>query len=116
MRSIVFYLIVVPLAIVLVTLGVINRAPVTIALDPFSPADPALALTMPLYILVYGAIILGIIIGGATDWIRQGRWRREARERRYEARRWQNEAAALKQAASEPVAPGSGALTVSSGR
>lgn len=103
MRSILFYLLILPVAVLLVVFGVINRDPVTVILDPFSPDDPTLAFTTPLYFLVFAAIIFGIVIGGLADWVRQGRWRKAARENRYQAERWRKEAAALKEAEPTPV-------------
>lgn len=99
MRALFFYLIIIPLAILMIVLGATNRGPVTLVLDPFSPSDPALAIVVPAYILVFGCVIFGIIIGGAADWIRQGRFRKAARQNQAEAARWQREAIALKSTA-----------------
>ena len=107
MKSLLFYLVVVPIGILLIVLGVINRELVTVVLDPFSPADPTVAVKLPLYLLVFGAVVFGIVIGGAADWLRQGRHRRAARERGYEAQRWKEEAAALKNAPAPDRSTGS---------
>jgi hypothetical protein len=37
-------------------------------------------------------LLLGIVIGGLATWVAQARWRRTARRRAAEARRWQAEA------------------------
>ncbi|HVY57019.1 MAG TPA: lipopolysaccharide assembly protein LapA domain-containing protein [Xanthobacteraceae bacterium] len=72
-------LVVVPLGILIAALAVVNRGPVTISLDPFSAAAPALSVTLPLYGLVLLVVVAGVVIGGAAAWLRQGKWRRSAR-------------------------------------
>ena len=79
LRKIVSILIVVPLAIVIVAFAVANRQSVTVSFDPFSSASPAYAATVPLFVLIFALLILGVLVGGVTAWIRQGRWRRTAR-------------------------------------
>jgi uncharacterized integral membrane protein len=78
-RKLVTIFVLVPLAIVLVMFAVANRQAVTLSFDPFGSADPALALTMPLFLMIFGFTILGVMVGGVAVWLRQGRWRRTAR-------------------------------------
>jgi uncharacterized integral membrane protein len=79
MRRITTALVLVPLAIVLVVLAVANRQPVVISLDPFDPAQPAFAVTLPLFALLLALTIGGVIVGGIAAWLRQSKWRRAAR-------------------------------------
>ncbi len=79
LRRIVSILVIVPLAIVIVAFAVANRQSVTIAFDPFSSASPAYAATVPLFVLIFALLILGVLVGGVAAWIRQGKWRRTAR-------------------------------------
>ena len=76
----------IPLAIVLIALAVANREPVAFTLDPFNPGNPALTLHLPLFILLFMALMLGLVVGGAGTWLRQGRYRRLARQRDEELR------------------------------
>lgn len=69
-----------PVSILLVALAVANRRPVTLSLDPFSPNAPALSVTVPLFSIIFGGVILGLVIGGLYTWLRQGRHRRQARQ------------------------------------
>ena len=83
-------------AILLVTLAVSNRHRVRLVLDPFRPENPALAIdALPLYAYIFGALILGVILGGMATWISQSKWRRTARNRTQEAMRWKAEAERL---------------------
>lgn len=82
----------VPAAIVLVALAVSNRKSVELILDPFRPEDPALSLAMPLYAIIFGALLAGVALGGFVSWLGQSKWRRTARMRAQDAMRWQAEA------------------------
>ncbi len=77
-RKIVTVIIVVPLALIIIAFAVANRQAVTLSFDPFSAASPAYAATLPLFILIFVLVILGVIIGGVASWLRQAKWRRTA--------------------------------------
>ncbi|MBL8580955.1 MAG: DUF1049 domain-containing protein [Rhizobiaceae bacterium] len=79
-NRIVIIVILIPLAIVLITLAVANRAPVAFTLDPFNPGNPALTVQLPLFVLLFLALALGLIVGSVATWIRQGRYRKAARQ------------------------------------
>jgi len=63
-------LVVVPVVVFAAVVAVANRAPVTFSLDPISD-ESALALSLPLYLLVFLTFFLGVVLGGITVW-----WRR----------------------------------------
>jgi uncharacterized integral membrane protein len=92
MKKILSLLIACPLAVILVTVAIINRHSVRLALDPVHPEAPLISLTLPFYAFLLGALMLGVLIGGLAAWLNQGRFRRDARIRSHEARRWQAEA------------------------
>jgi len=73
-------LIVVPLAVVIIAFAVANRQSVTVSFDPFSATSPAYAGTLPLFVLIFVLLILGVLVGGVAAWIGQTRWRRTARK------------------------------------
>lgn len=83
------------MAVILITLFVINRHEVQLVLDPFNPKDPAYGLTFPFYWFMFGFLFIGAILGGMTAWLTQGKWRRTARQRTQEAMRWKAEAERL---------------------
>ena len=74
----------IPLAIVLVALAVANRAPVAFTIDPFNPGNPGLTVTLPLFIYLFAALALGLVVGSVATWFRQGRYRKLARQREAE--------------------------------
>jgi hypothetical protein len=96
-RNTVMALILVPLAIVLITFAVANRQTVVVSLDPFDQAHPALAVALPLFVLVLVLLIGGVIVGGVAAWLKQGKWRRAARLAEAEARQLRAEVDRLKQ-------------------
>ncbi len=80
MRKLLNTLIVIPLALIFIAFAVANRHFVTLSLDPFTSADPAVALTLPLFVVVIVMAVLGVIAGGSATWFGQRRWRRSARQ------------------------------------
>lgn len=80
MKRIINWLFLFPVAVVGVVLAVANRTPVTVSIDPFNRDAPAFAATVPLYAVVFAALIAGVLIGGATVWFKQGLHRRRARK------------------------------------
>jgi len=51
-----------------------------------------LSVVLPFYGFLFGALLIGVLLGGTATWLSQSRWRRTARVRSGEARRWQTEA------------------------
>jgi hypothetical protein len=103
MRRFLALFVLLPLAVVIVTVSVANRAAVTFSLDPFN-AVSTLSATAPLYVFLFAALALGIFIGGVATWIRQGRWRRFARAERDEVERLRREVA-QRRPPSDPASP-----------
>ena len=100
MRKLLRWLILVPLAILLVLLAVANRAPVTLSLDPFSREAPALAFTLPLFVAILLAVAIGVVIGGLAAGIGRLRWRYRAKKAEREAEKLASENEAFFRSAS----------------
>jgi uncharacterized integral membrane protein len=98
MRKLLRWLLLVPLAIVLVLLAVANRVPVTLSLDPFSREAPALAFTVPLFVALLLAVMAGVVIGGVAAGIGRMRWRYRAKRAEREAEKLSAENDAFSQA------------------
>ena len=95
-RKIMTVLVLIPLGVVLVVLSVANRQPATLRLDPFNEIDPAIAVTVPLFVMVLLAVLAGMTVGAISVWFSQGRHRRALKRQQAEAKRWREEAEAQK--------------------
>ena len=85
------FIILVPIAIVLIVFCVANRQAVPVSLDPIGTL-PQLAFSAPLFILLLGAVILGVVLGGIGTWLTQSHYRRKSWKRKYEVERLRREA------------------------
>ena len=104
MRKFLTALILIPLALILVTFAVANRHFVTVSFDPFMAADPALSITLPLFLLLILVAAVGVIAGGCAVWFGQRHWRRAARRHEADARAARVELADLR-AQTAPAKP-----------
>ena len=96
LRKVVATVILVPLAVIIIAFAVANRQNVTVSLDPFNPDVPAASVTKPLFVILLGVLILGVILGGIASWLRQTKWRRTARRLEREAANLRTEIDTLK--------------------
>ncbi|WP_416897054.1 MAG: LapA family protein [Minwuia sp.] len=60
--------------IVGVSIGISNKEPVTLALEPIP-----YAVEFPLYLVIFACFLAGMIFGGIVVWFRDGRVRKRAR-------------------------------------
>jgi uncharacterized integral membrane protein len=104
MRKVLAVAILVPLAVLIVAFAVANRQAVTVSFDPFSSADPAYAAKLPLFVLIFALVILGVIVGGIATWLRQASWRRTARALDADVRALHQELEAMRRRAAEDEA------------
>jgi uncharacterized integral membrane protein len=98
LRKVLTIVIVVPLAVLIVAFAV------TLSFDPFSSADPAYAAKLPLFVLIFAVVILGVIVGGVATWLRQASWRRTARALDADVRMLHQELEAMRRRAAEEAA------------
>lgn len=95
MKKILWIVLLLPLALILVSLAVANRHNVVLVLDPFSPTDPALSVQLPFFAYLLGAVLFGFILGGLVSWIDQGKQRKSAKKTAKEAKEWRQRAEKL---------------------
>lgn len=93
------------LAAAIVTVAVANRAPVTLyALPPdmglFLGMD--LAVNLPLFLVIFGGIAVGLLIGFFWEWARESKHRSAAGLRSREVARLEGELARLRAAKAGP--------------
>ncbi len=86
MKRLLEFLILLPLALIGLSLAVANRHAVLVSFDPFTSTSAG-AVQAPLFIVLIAAIIIGVILGGFFTWLSQGKHRRALRESRAETTR-----------------------------
>ena len=99
MRKFFTALVLIPLGVIFVVFAVANRHLVTVSFDPFNSSDPSVGFRLPLFVLIIGVAIAGVVAGGSATWFRQRRWRRAARQHEADARRARAEITDLRAAA-----------------
>jgi uncharacterized integral membrane protein len=110
-RKVLTAIIAVPLAAVIIAFAVANRQNVTVSFDPFSSADPAYAAPLPLFAVVMLVLIFGVVVGGVAAWIKQGKWRRAARQLEAENRNLRSDLDDARRRAAAVMEPASAATT-----
>lgn len=93
------YVFLIALAIVLLTVAIANRGPVTLnALPPDMAAFASLhySLSLPLYLVIFAGIVAGLMIGFVWEWFREHKHRSSAKERAREITRLEREIEALR--------------------
>lgn len=101
-------LFVITLCLLSIVFAVANRQWVALSMDPFSQANPALAIELPLFLIILGAVFLGMLIGATVTWFGQGRVRRSLRETKKqekELRKQVEQAPAVKPKSGLPAVP-----------
>lgn len=73
------WLIVLPILAVAVTFALNNKLPLSLNLWPFG-----LVVEAPVYLGLFGAMIVGVVLGGCVTWMGQGRVRSSLRDQAYE--------------------------------
>jgi uncharacterized integral membrane protein len=92
MKKLVNIVVLVPIGILLIVLSVANRQMVTLALNPFNPADSVLSASAPFFVFLFLAVIVGMILGSLATWFSQGKYRKRARIEASQAVKWHAEA------------------------
>jgi uncharacterized integral membrane protein len=108
LNRVLIVVVLVPLAVILIALAVANRVPVAFTLDPFNPGNPGLTFQLPLFVMLFLALGLGLIIGSFATWWKQGRYRKEARNKSREVQSLIQEIGQRKPAPPQPAPHPSG--------
>lgn len=93
------YLFLAAIALALVLLALANRDPVTLTVLPTGLAEWVnwnFVITLPLFIVLLGGIIAGLLIGFVWEWFREHRQRAEAKAQRKERDRLAREVETLR--------------------
>lgn len=92
MKRVVGWFVLVPLCALVILFTLANRQSVAVYLSPFGENGPFLPqFNIPLFLLIYAVLIIGIFMGGLAVWFTQGRNRRERRRLKRETARLEKE-------------------------
>jgi uncharacterized integral membrane protein len=78
MRRVLAWIVLAPVATIALLFAVANRGWVTVSLDPFSAEAPAYSFELPMFLVMFAALILGVVIGGIAVWFGKMHWRMAA--------------------------------------
>lgn len=92
------------LALAVAALAVANREATLLSFDPFSAKQPAFALELPLFWIILGSALIGIVLGGWSTWLAQAPLRRSIRDREERIRRLERELEAAQSIIVRPAA------------
>jgi len=99
------YLFLAALGLVLLTVALANRAPVTLKALPEDLAaftGFAWQIELPLFMVMFGGIIAGLLIGFVWEWFREMKHRSTASRKTREVARLERELAVMKDSQSVP--------------
>jgi uncharacterized integral membrane protein len=98
LRRIVGWIILVPLSLVLIVFALANRQTITLNFNPFMPveASASTATGVPLFLVLFAVLLLGVLLGGIATWFAQSQHRRGERSWRRESERLNRELAAIR--------------------
>ena len=86
-----------------------NRGPVTISLDPFPGSEASeFNFQAPLFLVIFAAVGVGVVLGAAASWLRHADTRRTARVAKSDLAKARSEVESLRQQALSNL-PGDGA-------
>jgi uncharacterized integral membrane protein len=87
MIAVLKWIVLLPIAAVVLCFAVANRHSVTIFFNPLIAEDQEYSIAVPLYLILLLMLMTGVMIGGIAAWLAQGKHRRAARRARAEVDR-----------------------------
>jgi uncharacterized integral membrane protein len=105
MKTFLKWLILTPVAILIVTFAIMNRQIVPVVIDPFGSDIPGLRFEAPLFFVMFACGMAGVVAGGVATWFAQGRHRRALRDSRADLSQMRAEAERVRNAVLLPTSP-----------
>jgi hypothetical protein len=103
-KRLVGWFVLLPLSAVLIVFALANRQLVVVNFNPFQPVE---AMTegfgVPLFLVVYAVLLIGVLLGGVATWFAQGHHRVDKRRFRRESERLHRDLDAARRAPPEPL-------------
>ncbi|RDE09434.1 lipopolysaccharide assembly protein LapA domain-containing protein [Pelagibacterium lacus] len=105
-KRIVGWLVLVPLCLLVLVFALANRHQVAVNFNPLIAVDEAApGFGVPLFLVIYAVLFLGISLGGLAVWLTQGAHRRAERRLRRDNERLAAELDAARRAPARPADP-----------
>jgi hypothetical protein len=97
-RRILGWIVLVPLCLALIVFALANRQLVVVNFNPFVPSESLATpgVGVPLFLVLFSVLLLGVVLGGIATWFAQAGHRRDARLWRRETERLRRELDALR--------------------
>lgn len=96
-KRIVGWFVLIPLCAVIVVFALANRHPVAVNFNPLAPVGAqAAGAGVPLFLVVYAVLFVGVALGGAAVWLTQAGHRRRERQYRKQAEKLRAELNAIR--------------------
>ncbi|GLQ17161.1 LapA family protein [Maritalea porphyrae] len=91
-KRMVMWFVLIPLGLLLAVFALANRHIVQVGIDPIAPQTPFWGpVELPLFVVIYVALLCGVILGGVGGWFSQGKHRKAERQLRRELNKQQSE-------------------------
>jgi uncharacterized integral membrane protein len=99
-KRIVGWFVLVPLCVALVVFALANRQSVTVNFNPFAvePQAAGQNVGVPLFLVIFAVLLVGVVLGGIATWFAQGPHRRDERHFKRETERLHRELDAARRA------------------
>ncbi|MGJ8528571.1 lipopolysaccharide assembly protein LapA domain-containing protein [Maritalea sp.] len=96
-KRVVMWFVLVPFGVLMAVFALANRHTVQIGIDPISPLTPFWGpVELPLFVVIYICLILGVLLGGIGGWFSQGKHRKGERKLQRDLNKIQKEVEAEK--------------------
>ena len=105
-KRIVGWLVLVPLCLLVLIFALANRHMVAVNFNPLAPVDVATpGFGMPLFLVIYAVLFIGISLGGLAVWLTQAGHRREERRLRRDNEKLKSDLESARRAPARPTDP-----------
>lgn len=104
-RQIVGWLVLLPLSLILMVFALANRQLVVVNFNPLAPAETLQApgVGVPLFLVIYAVLLIGVLLGGVATWFAQSHHRAEKRRYRRETERLRTDLDAARRGVTPPA-------------
>mgnify|MGYP000194254536 CR=1 FL=1 len=104
-NKIVGWVVLVPLCLGLVVFALANRQLIVVNFNPFAPGDGTAlpGYGVPLFVVLYVVLLIGVLAGGLATWFTQGHHRRREKHWRREAQTLTSELERLRKTPRSPA-------------